>query len=364
MAQKFQKEIKAKNMEKSSVKLSKSSTIYNLDPFMDADGLIRVGRRLKHSHLNNSCKHPVLLPKHEKVTDLVLKWCHGKCAHGGRGAALNELRRSGYWVVNGNSAVRSKLFKCIQCRRLRGKLGIQKMADLPSSRLMEVPPFTYCGVDMFGPFIIKQRRSEVKRYGAMFTCVNSRAVHTEVTHSLDTDSFIQALRRMIARRGNIRTIYSDNGSNFIGAGNELKRVFEEIDDKKIQVFMQGFGGDWIKCKRNPPVASHMGGVWERQIRSARRILFSLLQTHGKAFDEQSLLTPMDETEGILNLRPLTVEKISDPTSEVYVINQFWSRLRKEFLQLLQEVKKWQDKKRNFQNGGIVLLQDSDLIRNK
>ena len=108
----------------------------------------------------------------------------------------------------------------------------------------------------------------------------------------------------------------------------------------------------------------MGGVWKRQIRSARRILFSLLQTHGKAFDEQSLLTPMDETEGILNLRPLTVEKISDPTSEVYVINQFWSRLRKEFLQLLQEVKKWQDKKRNFQNGGIVLLQDSDLIRNK
>ena len=112
-------------------------------------------------------------------------WCHGKCAHGGRDATLNELRRSRYWVVNGNSAVRSKLFKCIQCRRLRGKLGIQKMADLPSSRLMEVPPFPYCGVDMFGPFIIKQRQSEVKRYGAMFTCMNSRAVHTEVTHSLD-----------------------------------------------------------------------------------------------------------------------------------------------------------------------------------
>ena len=60
-------------------------------------------------------------------------------------------------MVNGNSAVQSKLFKCIQCRRLRGKLGIQKMADLPSSRLMEVPPFTYCGVDMFGLFNIKQK---------------------------------------------------------------------------------------------------------------------------------------------------------------------------------------------------------------
>ena len=184
---------------------------------MGADGLIRVGGRLKHSHLNNSCKHPVLLPKQEKVTDLVLKWCHAKCAHGGRGARLNELRRSGYWVVNGNSAVQSKLFKCIQCRRLRGKLGIQKMANLPSSRLMEVPPFTYCGVDMFGSSIIKQRRIEVKQYGAMYTCMNSCAVRIKVTHSLDTDSFIQALKLMIARRENVRTIYSDNVSDFIGA---------------------------------------------------------------------------------------------------------------------------------------------------
>ena len=150
----------------------------------------------------------------------------------------------------------------------------------------------------------------------MFTCINSHAVHIEVTLSLDIDSFMQALRRMIARRGNIRTIYSDNGSNFIGAENELKRTFEEMDDKKIQIFMQEFGGDWIEWKQNPPVASHMGGVWERQIYSARRILFSLLQTHGKAFDEESLLTMMFETEGILNSRPLTVETISDPTSKL------------------------------------------------
>ena len=115
----FQREINAMNMGESNVKLKKGSKIYNLDPFMGADGLIRVGGRLKHSHLYNSCKHPVLLPKEAKVTDLVREWCHTRCAHGRRGATLNELRRSGYWVVNGNSAVRSKLFKCVQCRRLR-----------------------------------------------------------------------------------------------------------------------------------------------------------------------------------------------------------------------------------------------------
>ena len=119
-------------------------------------------------------------------------------------------------------------------QELKGKLGIQKTADLPSSRLMEVLPFTYCGVDMFGPFIIKQRESEVKRYGVMFTCMNSCGVHIEVIHSLDTDSFIQVLRQIIARRGIIRTIYSGNGSNFIRADNELKRAFEEVDNEKIK----------------------------------------------------------------------------------------------------------------------------------
>ena len=132
----------------------------------------------------------------------------------------------------------------------------------------------------------------------MYTCMNSCAVHIKVTHSLDTDSFIQALKWMIARRENVRTIYSDNVSNFIGAENELKRAFEEMDDKKIQAFTQEFGGDWITWKRNPLVASHIGGVWERQICSARRILSSLLQTHCKAFDKESLLTLMVETSNI------------------------------------------------------------------
>ena len=89
-----------------------------------------------------------------------------------------------------------------------------------------------------------------------------------------------------------------------------------MDDKKIQPFMQEFGGDWIRWKKKLPVACHMGGVWKRQIHSAQRILSLLLQTHGKAFDKESLLTLMVKTEGILNSRPLTVETISDPTSEL------------------------------------------------
>ena len=107
------------------------------------------------------------------------------------------------------------------------------MANLPACRLKKAASFTHCGVDIIGPFTVKQRRSTVKRYGAMFPCMASRAVHIEVTFSLDTDSFILALQRLVAWQGNIRSIYSDNGSNFIGAEQELKKAYMEMDDRKL-----------------------------------------------------------------------------------------------------------------------------------
>ena len=117
------------------------------------------------------------------------------------------------------------------------------MANLPPCRLNEGAYFTHCGINMFGPFVVKQRRSEVKLYGVMFTCMVSRAIHIEVAFNLDTDSFILTLRRLNARRGNVRSIYSDNGSNFIAAERELKKTYSEMNEDKIQSFMDGIGGD-------------------------------------------------------------------------------------------------------------------------
>ena len=109
--------------------------------------------------------------------------------------------------------------------------------------------------------------------------MSCREVRIEITNSFDTNSFILALRRLISRRENVQTMFSDNGSNFIGSGNELRRALEEIDKEKLQSFMQPSSDDWVNWKWNPPYASHMGGVLERQIRSARSILSSLMQTH-------------------------------------------------------------------------------------
>ena len=102
------------------------------------------------------------------------------------------------------------------------------MADLPTVRTIDEPPFTNRGVNMFGPFLIQEGRKGLKRYEALFTCLSSRAVHIECTCSLETDSFIQALCRFVARRGNIRVLRSDNGSNFVGAQKELEKAYKEI----------------------------------------------------------------------------------------------------------------------------------------
>ena len=156
---------------------------------------------------------------------------------------LSELQSCGYWVIYGNAAVKKMIFHCVLCHKLHGRLVEQKMADLPYCRVAEAPPFRFCGVDMFGPIIIKQR-SQVKCYGAMFTCMSCQAVHIEITHFLDTDSLILALRCLIAKKREC-TIFSNNGSNFIGSENEMRRAIEEMDKEKFPSFMQASGGDWV-----------------------------------------------------------------------------------------------------------------------
>lgn len=128
------------------------------------------------------------------------------------------------------------------------------MADLPLDRSEPTPPFTFSAVDYFGHGIIKEGRREVKRYGVLFTCMASRAVHLERANSLDTASFINALRRFVCRRGPVRQLWSDQGSNFVGA------ALKEFNDDQIKEELLKNNCDWITFKMNVPSASHMGGI--------------------------------------------------------------------------------------------------------
>lgn len=220
--------------KKKKTSLKKISTLHSFDPFLDRKGVDRVGGWIKKPDLDDGLKTPVILPKTGHVTEPVIRFCHEKTQHSGRGMTLNGLRSRGFRVIGGNTAVRRYISRCVRCLYLRGPTGELKMADLPETRLQSAPPFTYSGVDYFGPFNVKQGWSEVKSYGDLFTCMSSRAIHIKIANSLDADSFIQAVRRFMCRRRPVREIRSDPGTNFVGAQNELKKAVEEMDEGRIK----------------------------------------------------------------------------------------------------------------------------------
>ena len=167
--------------------------------------------------LPDDAKHPIILPKVGHISTLILRHVHEMSGHSGRNHVLASLQQK-YRMPGANSAVRRIVGKCVTCRKQRARAMEQKMADLPSDRLRpHEPPFTRVGMDYFGPLEVKKSRSVLKRYGVISTCLASRAVHIEKADSLDTDSCIDAIRRFIARRGNVKEMRSDNGNNIVGA---------------------------------------------------------------------------------------------------------------------------------------------------
>jgi len=353
--------------QKSKTEIRKTSFLYRLDPFVGG-GLLPVGGRLNYADIPAESKHPIILSRKSHVTTLIIRYMHEQLGHAGRGHVLAKLLER-YWIVRANSVVRQLISSCVSCRRIKAMPQDQKMADLPEDQVTPALPFTYVGVDYFGPYITKEGRKESKRYGALFTCLISRAGHIEVAHSLEIDCFLNVLRRFIARHGPVHEIRSDNGTNFVGAKRELSQAVNKMDHEEITEKLRQQQIDW---KFNPPAVSHMGGVWERQIRTARRILDTLLHEHGSRLDDDSLQTLMCEVEAMINSRPLTAisSDAKDPvplspnqiltmkTSIVipppgkfqcndvymrqcqrrvqYLCNLFWLRWKKEYLPMLQE----------------------------
>ena len=292
----------------------KQSSLYKLDPFLDSQGILRVGGRLRNASLPFEVKFPVILPRRSHVTTLIIRYFHEKIKHQEQGMTLNEIRGNGYWIVGGTSAFGSYIWSCVVCRKMCSAVVEQKMADLPEDRLKPAPPFTFCVVDYFGPFSVKEGRKEMKRYRVLFTCLASRAIHLETSTLLETDAFINALCRFTCRRGLICQLRSDQGTNFVGAKHELKAALAELDHKHIKTELLLGNCDWFTLAMNVPSSSHMGGVWEWQIRTVRNVLSPLLQNNGLRLENKSLRMFMCKVEAIINSRSLTVDLLNDPGS--------------------------------------------------
>ena len=203
---------------------SNTSNIAKLDPIL-VDCLIRVGSRLHRAQIDNDARHPVILPKTHRIVNLIIKFYHHVSGHSGLEYTLSLIREE-FRIINARCMVRKVLNGCVNCRKRQAPAAEQKMASPPADRITPgKPPFSFTGVDCFGPFNVRRGRTNVKRYGVIFTCLRIRAIHIEVANSLDTESFINALRRFIARRGHPEEMRSDNGGNFVKGERELR---EEI----------------------------------------------------------------------------------------------------------------------------------------
>jgi hypothetical protein len=214
--------------------LPSSSRLLQLSPSLDDKGVVILRGRLDNLPEWIRCaKQPFILDGRHPYTQLLVAHYHTKMGHLGRGAVVNELRQQ-YWIVGVRAVVKKTRLQCQYCKNRRAKAIPPEIGQLPVGRLeVCTRPFTNTGMDYFGPMAVTAGRSRQKRYGALFTCLSSRAVHVEIAHSLDTDSAIMAIRRFAARRGIPEKIFADNGTNFHGAEQELKECLEQYNQQKI-----------------------------------------------------------------------------------------------------------------------------------
>ncbi|XP_067279206.1 uncharacterized protein [Pseudorasbora parva] len=379
--------------------ISKQSPLKKLNLVVDENGLLRIGGRIAYADVSREEKHPLILPRAHHISTLLVRFYHEQVAHQGRHITEGAIRAAGFWIIGGKRVVSAVIHKCVTCRKLRGRLECQKMADLPADRLAQEPPFTSVGLDIFGPWTIVTRRTrggsaESKRWAVIFTCMSTRAVHIELIESMTTSSFINALRRFFSIRGPAKLLRSDRGTNFVGACKELKL---DTDDPFLQNYLKEKGCTWLF---NPPHSSHMGGSWERLIGLSRRILDAmLLKTRPGQLTHEVLSTLMAEVMAIMNARPL-LPVSTDPenptvltpamiltqkmsalaapcgnfdTSHLHekqwkqvqcLADTFWKRWRGEYLSSLQSRRKWTENRPNIKVGDVVLLKDSQVQRNE
>lgn len=260
----------------------KSSPIYKTWPYMDEAGVLRMrGRIGAASFAPYEARYPTILPKQHRVTLLIVDWFHCQFRHANREIVVNEIQQR-FEIPKLRRLVEKIARGCIWCKVMNANPKPPVMAPMPKARLTPfVRPFTSVGLDYFGPLFVKVGRSQAKRWIALFTCLSIRAVYMEVVYNLSIQSYLMAVQRFMARRGTPAEFYTDNGTCFKGASKEF---VEEITARN-EALATKFASAKIAWKFIPPAAPHMGGAWERLVRSVKVAIGSLLDAPRKPDDE-------------------------------------------------------------------------------
>lgn len=373
--------------------VSKKSEIYRLTPALDDDGLIRLNGRIDNATtVPLFTRRPIILPRQHHLTTLVIDHYHHFYRHQNEELIMCEVRRK-FWINGLRALVRSAKKRCQHCKNEAAKPETPQMGQLPADRLTPyVTPFTFSGLDYFGPVYVSVGRRREKRWVALFTCLTIRAIHLEIVESLSTDSCLMSLRNFFNLRGIPKIMRSDNATTFVGAKGELTNVPELYNQSQIISESTMRGMEWIfNCPANPSA----GGCWERLVQSVKRVLKQSLKEQAPRVE--TLRSYLMEAANIVNSRPLTHIPVSsieeDPLTpnhfllgqsngiqcpgaedeKIWTIrkqwrianalkNHFWRRWIREYLPTLARRTKDFNKPDPIKIGDLVIVCDEDVPR--
>lgn len=356
-----------------------------LNPFIDKSGLLRVGGRLRYAPISYNRKFPILLPSHHHFTRLLIKSLHLRYLHAGI-QTVHFLVLQQFWILSAKRIIRRVLSQCVRCWKTQPIATSPTMSPLPSSRVSQVKPFLYVGIDFAGPFHITMSKGRgtrtTKAYLCLFVCLTIKAIHLELVSDLSASAFIAAFQRFVSRRGRCTDVYSDCGTNFVKA-NKMLMDFASSAAKR----------ETINWHFNPPSSPHFGGLWESNIKSVKTHLIRVVGKCVLTYEE--LYTLLTRTEAIVNSRPLTaissdpndlealtpghfltLESLNAPPepditlvpsnrlSRWQLLTQMqqhlWSRWSREYLHTLHQRTKWHSTSRALEPGNLVVIKQDNV----
>lgn len=377
--------------------MPEKSAIAGLNPILDQNGVLCVGGRLAAAERFN---HQIIIPAASRLGWLLLNRAHRATLHGGVQSMIAYIRTS-FWIPRLRSEARKFIAGCTTCSRMAESTAEQMMGSLPADRVRPARAFYKTGVDFAGPFEIKMRPGRPalrsgssdateKGYVAVFVCLVTRAVHLEAVMGMTSEAFIAAFKRFVARRGHCAYMYSDNGTNFVGADKIMRQAIRTWQAQDTLDFVQSQGTVWNFIT---PAAPFQGGIWEAAVKSMKHHLRRVMGV--QKYSYEGLATLLAEIEACLNSRPICA--MSDDKDDAraltpahfligeelvlpipvphrdpprglrelwkiqeHLVQDFWVQWSDDYLHTLQQRKKWKTERENVRVGQLAILKNENL----